>query len=52
MGAAGRLRVEQHFTSAKMAETMLQVYQEALSESYRTVESAEKEFETQVNEVY
>ncbi len=52
MGAAGRARVEQHFTSAKMAETMLQVYQEALSESYRTVESAEKEFETQVNEVY
>jgi glycosyltransferase involved in cell wall biosynthesis len=52
MGAAGRLRVEQYFTSAKMAEAMLQVYQEALSESYRTVESAEKEFETQVNEVY
>ena len=52
MGAAGRVRVEQHFTSAKMAEAMLQVYQEALSESYRTVESAEKEFETQVNEVY
>jgi glycosyltransferase involved in cell wall biosynthesis len=52
MGAAGRVRVEQHFTSARMAEAMLQVYQEALSESYRTVESAEKEFETQVNEVY
>ncbi len=52
MGAAGRMRVEQHFTSVKMAEAMLQVYQEALSESYRTVESPEKEFETQVNEVY
>ncbi len=32
MGEAGRLRVEQHFTSAKMAEAMLQVYQEMLHE--------------------
>ena len=51
MGQAGRARVEQHFTSAKMAEGMLQVYEEALSESYRTVETVE-ELETQVNEVY
>lgn len=48
MGEAGRARVEQHFTSVKMAEAMLQVYQEALSESYRTVESV-KELETEVN---
>jgi len=54
MGEAGRRRVEQQFTSAKMAEGMLQVYREVLSESYRTVESAEpiEELETQVNEVY
>jgi rhamnosyl/mannosyltransferase len=30
MGEAGRMRVEQHFTSTKMAEAMLQVYQEML----------------------
>ncbi|MGB8890300.1 MAG: glycosyltransferase [Candidatus Korobacteraceae bacterium] len=52
MGEAGRARVEQYFTSAKMAEAMLQVYQEVLSESYQTAGSTEKEFETQVNEVY
>jgi glycosyltransferase involved in cell wall biosynthesis len=51
MGEAGRARVEQHFTSVKMAGAMLQVYQETLSESYRPVESTE-ELETQVNEVY
>ena len=32
MGEAGRIRVEQHFTSAKMGEAMLQVYQEMLHE--------------------
>ncbi len=32
MGEAGRMRVEQHFTSTKMAEAMLQVYQEMLHE--------------------
>ncbi|HXZ32209.1 MAG TPA: glycosyltransferase [Terriglobales bacterium] len=36
MGEAGRLRVEQHFTSAKMAETMLQVYREMLTEPCRS----------------
>jgi rhamnosyl/mannosyltransferase len=36
MGEAGRMRVEQHFTSAKMAEAMLQVYQEMLSEPCRS----------------
>ena len=51
LGAAGRARVEQQFTSAKMAEGMLQVYQETLSESYQTVGSVE-EFERQANEVY
>jgi glycosyltransferase involved in cell wall biosynthesis len=51
MGEAGRLRVEQQFTSAKMAEAMLQVYQEALSESYRSVETID-ELEPQVREVY
>jgi glycosyltransferase involved in cell wall biosynthesis len=34
MGEAGRERVERQFSSAKMAEAMLQVYQEVLSESY------------------
>jgi len=34
LGAAGRARVEQQFSSAKMAEAMLQVYREVLSESY------------------
>ena len=33
MGAAGRARVERHFTSAKMAEGILQVYQETLNVS-------------------
>jgi len=32
MGEAGRMRVEQHFTSTKMAEAMLQVYQDMLNE--------------------
>jgi rhamnosyl/mannosyltransferase len=35
MGEAGRRRVEQQFTSAKMAEAMLQVYQGALDLSCR-----------------
>ena len=35
MGEAGRERVEQHFTSTKMAEAMLQVYQEMLNEPCR-----------------
>jgi rhamnosyl/mannosyltransferase len=51
MGEAGRVRVEQHFTSAKMAEAMLQVYQETLNASYRAVETVD-DFETQVPEVY
>ena len=51
MGEAGRVRVEQHFTSAKMAEAMLQVYGETLSASYRAVETVD-DFETQVREVY
>lgn len=50
MGEAGRLRVEQHFTSEKMAEAMLKVYQETLSESYHAVETVE-EFETQTNQI-
>jgi glycosyltransferase involved in cell wall biosynthesis len=33
MGAAGRARVEQQFSSATMAEAMLQVYQEVLAQS-------------------
>jgi glycosyltransferase involved in cell wall biosynthesis len=33
MGEAGRMRVERHFTSKKMAAAMLQVYQEMLNES-------------------
>ncbi len=36
MGEAGRMRVEQHFTSTKMAAAMLQVYQEMLSEPCRS----------------
>ena len=51
MGEAGRVRVEQHFTSAKMAEAMLQVYRETLSASCRAVETVD-DFETQVREVY
>jgi len=51
MGEAGRARVEQHFTSARMAEAMLHVYQETLSEFYRPVESVEK-LESEVNEIY
>ena len=35
MGEAGRARVERHFTSTRMAEAMLQVYQEMLSDSCR-----------------
>ena len=34
MGQAGRARVEQQFSSARMAQAMLQVYQEVLSEAY------------------
>ncbi len=34
MGQAGRERVEQQFSSAKMAEAMVQVYREVLSEVY------------------
>jgi glycosyltransferase involved in cell wall biosynthesis len=33
MGEAGRMRVERHFTSKKMAAAMLQVYQEMLNKS-------------------
>ena len=51
MGAAGRARVERHFTSAKMAEGILQVYQETLHQSYQEVATVE-ELEAQVNEVY
>jgi rhamnosyl/mannosyltransferase len=51
MGEAGRARVEQHFTSAKMGEAMLHVYQEALSESYRAVKTVE-EPEPQIDQVY
>jgi len=36
MGEAGRLRVEQHFTSTKMAESMLQLYHEMLNEPCRS----------------
>jgi hypothetical protein len=35
LGEAGRMRVEQHFTSTRMAEALLQVYQEMLSEPCR-----------------
>jgi rhamnosyl/mannosyltransferase len=35
MGEAGRMRVEEHFTSTRMAGAMLQVYQEMLSEPCR-----------------
>jgi glycosyltransferase involved in cell wall biosynthesis len=35
MGEAGRLRVEQQFTSTKMAEALLHVYQEMLDEPCR-----------------
>lgn len=35
MGEAGRMRVEEQFTSTKMAEAMLQVYGEMLSEPRR-----------------
>jgi len=35
MGEAGRMRVEQHFTSTKMAEATLRVYQEMLNEPCR-----------------
>ena len=51
MGEAGRARVEQHFTSRKMAEAMLQVYRETLSESYRSLETVQ-EPESLVPEVY
>lgn len=51
MGEAGRLRVEQHFTSIKMAEAMLQVYQEAVGEAYRKVETLQ-EPEPQINQAY
>ena len=51
MGEAGRARVEEHFTSAQMAEAMLQVYQETVRESCGSVEAVE-ELEPQVREVY
>jgi rhamnosyl/mannosyltransferase len=51
MGEAARLRVEQHFTSIKMAEAMLQVYQQTLSESYRTVGTVD-EPEPQIDQAY
>ncbi len=35
MGEAGRARVEQHFTSTQMADAMLQVYRDMVSEPYR-----------------
>jgi rhamnosyl/mannosyltransferase len=35
MGEAGRMRVEQHFTAAKMAAAMLEVYREMLKEPCR-----------------
>jgi rhamnosyl/mannosyltransferase len=34
MGAAGRARVEQQFTSEKMAASLLQIYQELVTETY------------------
>ena len=46
MGAAARARVEQQFSSTKMAETMLQVYEEVLHQAY---EPAVPEFEPAVN---
>ncbi len=51
MGAAGRARVQRHFTSARMAEGILQVYQETLNVSCKAAATVE-EFEAQVNEVY
>ena len=51
MGEAGRARVEQHFTSSKMAEAMLQVYEETLSESYQTVKALE-DTEPQINQAF
>jgi len=35
MGAAGRMRVEQHFTSTRMAAAMLEVYEEMLNQPCR-----------------
>jgi rhamnosyl/mannosyltransferase len=35
MGEAGRMRVERHFTSTRMAEAMLQVYQEMMTDPCR-----------------
>jgi glycosyltransferase involved in cell wall biosynthesis len=35
MGEAGRARVEQHFTSTRMADAMLEVYREMLNEPCR-----------------
>lgn len=37
MGEAGRMRVEQHFTSTQMAEAMLQVYQEMVDGCCQTI---------------
>jgi rhamnosyl/mannosyltransferase len=51
LGEAGRLRVERQFTSEKMAEAMLQVYREVLSESYETAVAMEQP-EPQAHEVY
>ena len=51
MGAAGRARVQRHFTSTRMAEGILQVYQETLNVSCKAAATVE-EFEAQVNEVY
>jgi hypothetical protein len=36
MGEAGRLRVEEQFTSTKMAAAMLQIYREILDEPCRS----------------
>ena len=49
MGEAGRLRVEQQFTSTRMAENMLQVYQETLQEAYQPAPGME-ELEPQIRE--
>lgn len=37
LGEAGRARVEENFTSTKMAEAMLQVYQEMLNQPHRVI---------------
>jgi len=47
MGAAGRERVEQQFSSAKMGEAMLRVYEEVLSQAYEP--AAVQQLEPAVN---